>query len=268
MLILRFAFGAARRLAVSHRRTPTLGIAFGSAQPTSLTPLSVMRYAFGAALAGLAGCAPAPDAAPVGAVAAPAAPASMPAPIPAPQPAKPAPQPPAAALPYRAELTRNARALWGLDAPVPVFAAQVHTESGWRADAVSPVGALGLAQFMPGTAKWISSIDPQLAAAQPYNPAWALRALVRYDQYLYSQAPARYAPHDRMWVALRGYNGGLGHWINEARATGQPQPTRAQVDAACGRASRAPKHCTENLAYPRRVLVETQPRYAAWGPAL
>jgi soluble lytic murein transglycosylase-like protein len=177
-------------------------------------------------------------------------------------------QVPQAAQPYRALLVRTAHAAWGLDAPVAVFAAQVHQESAWRADAVSRVGAQGLAQFMPATATWIAGVDPALAARQPFSPAWALRALVTYDRWLYERTPARYAPKDRMWVALRGYNGGLGHWQAEAAASGAARPTRVQVDAACGRAKRAPVHCRENLDYPHRILVVIQPRYAAWGPGL
>lgn len=169
---------------------------------------------------------------------------------------------------YRALLVRTAHAAWGLDAPVAVFAAQVHQESAWRHDAVSRVGAQGLAQFMPATAKWIAGIDPALAAQQPYSPAWALRALVTYDRWLYVRAPAHYVPKDRMWVALRGYNGGLGHWQAEAASTGLAQPTRAQVDMACGRARRAAVHCPENLGYPQRILSVIQPRYLQWGPGL
>ena len=177
-------------------------------------------------------------------------------------------QAPQAAQQYRALLVRTAHAAWGLDAPVAVLAAQVHQESAWRADAVSHVGAQGLAQFMPATATWIAGVDPALAARQPYHPAWALRALVTYDRWLYDRTPARYAPKDRMWVALRGYNGGFGHWQAEAAASGAARPTRVQVDAACGRAKRAPLHCRENLDYPRRILLVIQPRYAAWGPGL
>lgn len=177
-------------------------------------------------------------------------------------------QVPQAAQQHRALLVRTAHAVWGLDAPVAVFAAQVHQESAWRPDAVSHVGAQGLAQFMPSSAKWIGSIDPALAAQQPFNVAWALRALVTYDRWLYDRAPARYTPRERMHVALRAYNGGLGHWQAEAAATGAAQPTLAQVDAACGKARRAAVHCRENLGYPYRILVVLQPRYAAWGPGL
>lgn len=177
-------------------------------------------------------------------------------------------QVPQAAQQYRPLLVRTAHAFWGLDAPVAVFAAQVHQESAWRPDAVSHVGAQGLAQFMPATTRWIASQNPDLAAQQPYNPAWALRALVTYDRWLYDRTPAHYLPRDRMHVALRAYNGGLGHWQREAASTGLARPTRAQVDAACGNARRAPVHCRENLGYPHRILVVLQPRYLQWGPGL
>lgn len=169
---------------------------------------------------------------------------------------------------YRSAMVRTAHAVWGLDAPVAVFAAQVHQESSWRSDAVSRVGAAGLAQFMPRTAEWISGTDPQLAGNQPFNPAWALRALVTYDKQLYQSAPTRYGPRDRMWVALRSYNGGLGHWQREAASTGLAKPSRQDVDDACGKARRAAVHCAENLGYPRRILDVLQQRYLHWGPGL
>ena len=182
--------------------------------------------------------------------------------------AQPTPQIPREALAHRSLLIRSAHYAWGLDAPVAVFAAQVHQESAWRPGAVSHVGAAGLAQFMPATAKWISAITPELVDNQPFNPSWALRALVTYDKYLYDRTPTRYSPQDRMWVALRGYNGGLGHWQAEATSSGLVRPTRAQVDAACGKARRAVVHCKENLGYPYRILLVIQPRYADWGPGL
>ena len=175
---------------------------------------------------------------------------------------------PSDALRYRSLLVRTAHMTWGLDAPVAVFAAQVHQESAWRPDAVSHVGAQGLAQFMPATTRWIADLHPALASQQPYSPAWALQALVTYDRWLYDRAPAHYTPRDRMWVALRAYNGGLGHWQREAASTGLAQPSRAQVDAACGKARRAVVHCKENLGYPHRILVVIQPRYLQWGPGL
>ena len=178
-------------------------------------------------------------------------------------------QVPAQAARYRAELVRAAHTQWGLDAPVAALAAQVHQESGWRPDAVSHVGARGMAQFMPATATWWCALNGLGAAAcQPHNPTWALRALVGYDKYLFDRTPVRYGERDRMWVALRSYNGGLGHWQKEAAVSGTAQPSRSQVDAACGKARRAAVHCKENLGYPHHILVVLQPRYAAWGPGL
>lgn len=178
-------------------------------------------------------------------------------------------QVPAQAARYRAELVRAAHSQWGLDAPVAALAAQVHQESGWRPDAVSHVGARGMAQFMPATATWWCALNGLgTAACQPHNPTWALRALVGYDKYLFDRTPVRYGERDRMWVALRSYNGGLGHWQKEAAVSGTAQPSRSQVDAACGKARRAAVHCKENLGYPHHILVVLQPRYAAWGPGL
>ena len=167
---------------------------------------------------------------------------------------------------YRLELVRAAHSQWGLNAPVAAMAGQVHQESAWHPQALSRVGAAGLAQFMPATAQWWCSLNKLTPAqCQPQNPTWALRSLAGYDKWLYERTPERYSERDRMHVALRAYNGGLGHWQAEARATGLPQPAVDQVAAACGQARRHISHCPENLGYPQRILVQLQPRYATWG---
>jgi soluble lytic murein transglycosylase-like protein len=161
---------------------------------------------------------------------------------------------PSAAQQYRRDLTRNARMIWGLDAPVATFAAQIHQESAWRPDARSPY-AHGLAQFTPATADWIGDLDPALAVADTGNPVWALRALVRYDAWLYARVPPSRNGCDRMALALRAYNGGLG-WLRKEAATGRP----------C-EAFRSAANCRENLGYPQRILTRLEPIYvrAGWG---
>lgn len=116
------------------------------------------------------------------------------------------------AVKHRLELTRIAHAEWGLNAPTPVFAAQIHQESTWNPSAVSAVGAQGMAQFMPATAKWLceSSRTPANQCL-PQNSAWAMRALVQYDKWLYARVWGL-NDYDRMWATLRAYNGGLGWW--------------------------------------------------------
>lgn len=171
---------------------------------------------------------------------------------------------PSIANKHRGDLTRAAHSVWGLDAPVAVFAAQIHQESGWKPNAVSRVGAVGMAQFMPATAQWWCSFNGLSATeCQPSNPVWAMRALVGYDRWLFERVRGA-SEFDRLWAALRGYNGGLGHWQQEA-ALARPALDRKAVDAACGHARRHPSFCAENLGYPHRILNVLQPLYLAWG---
>lgn len=164
---------------------------------------------------------------------------------------------------HRQDLTRQARMVWGIDAPVATFAGQIHQESAWRADARSPVGASGLAQFMPRTAEWISGIYPnELGENAPYNPTWAIRALVRYDMWLWQRLPVQDCC-GRMWFVLRSYNGGLGYVLKEFKASGSHDP--AQVGQQCGK-FRSPASCRENLHYPRRIMMlEARYEQAGWG---
>lgn len=167
------------------------------------------------------------------------------------------------AQPYRATLKRNAQMLWGLDAPVATFAAQVHQESRWRPDARSPVGALGLTQFMPATAAWMGDIDPELRGAQPMNPTWALRALVRYDLWLWARIKAD-SDCERMAFVLQAYNGGLG-WVYKRQKL-STTPGRC-LGATCSlnpgvmdASQREAEH------YPAVILQRFEPAYEAWGP--
>ena len=171
---------------------------------------------------------------------------------------------PRAALKHRSDLIRIAHAEWGLDAPVAAFAAQIHQESGWNPDAVSKVGAKGMAQFMPATAQWWCELNGlDVIECQPTNPVWAMRALVGYDRWLFERVRGL-SEFDLLWASLRAYNGGLGHWLKEA-ATVRSEQDRASIDAACGKARRHPSFCPENLGYPRRILIILQPRYLNWG---
>jgi soluble lytic murein transglycosylase-like protein len=176
-------------------------------------------------------------------------------------------EPPRQALQYRSDLVRIAHAEWGLDAPVAAFAAQVHQESSWNPAAVSRVGAKGMAQFMPATATWWCELHGLAAEqCQPSNPVWSMRALVGYDRWLYQRVSGS-SEYDRLWAALRAYNGGLGHWQAESRIAGI-STGRESIDAACGKARRHESFCPENLGYPRRIMNLIQPRYASWGRAV
>jgi len=169
---------------------------------------------------------------------------------------------------YQRDLTRNARLVWGLEAPVATFAGQIHQESRWRPEAVSRVGAQGMAQFMPATARWIAGAYPALADNQPTNPVWAMRALVTYDRHLWDRVQAA-SPCERMAMALSAYNGGLGWvWRDQKLATAQGADQArwfGQVERY--NAGRVAAAFRENRGYPRLILLTHEPRYiaAGWG---
>lgn len=172
---------------------------------------------------------------------------------------------------YRWQLTRNVQKTIGVSAPVAVFAAQVMQESGCRADARSPVGAGGLTQFMPATAKWMPTLDAGLYPVDAYDPAWALKAQVVYMAWLLRRNPAA-SECDAYAFALSSYNGGEG-WLRrdqkQAALRGK-DPTRwfdhVESSPDPRRSAAAVK---ENRGYPRRILLVLAPRFvnAGWGRA-
>lgn len=171
-------------------------------------------------------------------------------------------QPLAAAQHHRLALTREAHRVWGLDAPVATFAAQLHQESRWREDARSPVGAQGLAQFMPATSRWVGTLDPELQHPAPLNAAWAMRALVTYDRWLIQRVKAD-DECERMAFALAAYNGGLGWVYKRQRASERPGVC---FGATCtinpGITAAAQR---ENEHYSQAILRGFEPLYLAWG---
>ena len=173
---------------------------------------------------------------------------------------------PMVAQPYQRALTREARALWGLNAPVAAMGAEIEQESGWNPDARSAYAG-GLAQFTPQTAAWISgAYRKELGENQPFNPQWAIRALVRYDFDLRRQVAPAASDCDHWGFTLSAYNGGAGNLAKDraiCRAN-DCDPTRwfGEVERFT---SRAPAAAKENRAYPRRILLKLQSNYADWG---
>jgi soluble lytic murein transglycosylase-like protein len=81
-----------------------------------------------------------------------------------------------------------------------VFEWKIWQESGYQTDVVSPAGAIGIAQFMPATAKAMG-IDP-------HNPRQALDASARLDAghlKVYAKRAKQLAKHYGGWSARYGY---------------------------------------------------------------
>ena len=95
------------------------------------------------------------------------------------------------------DLTREAALQQGL--PAPFIESVMATESAYRADAVSPKGAIGLMQLMPGTARALG-VDPR-------DPRQNVAAGARYLRELL----VKYSSHDdQVLRALAAYNAGPG----------------------------------------------------------
>ena len=143
---------------------------------------------------------------------------------------------------------------------------QLHQESGWKIRARSPVGAQGMAQFMPDTATWIAKLFPQqLGQFDPWDATQAIKAAAIYDKWLLDRVqPIGHAPLSECskWAfALRGYNGGEG-WLLRERGLTVAGKANAndwrQVEKFRARGTAAHQ---ENIHYPRRILLTLEPAY-------
>ena len=169
---------------------------------------------------------------------------------------------------WRRDLTRNAQLEWGLNAPIATFAGQIHQESSWRANAASGAGAVGLAQFMPSTATWLSGVYATVGPADPSNPVWAMRAMVVYDRHLWERTKAA-DDCNRMAKVLSSYNGGLG-WVQRDEYLAKQRgfdPSIWWLNVANVNNGRSDASWIENRTYPERILHTLEARYnaAGWG---
>lgn len=128
---------------------------------------------------------------------------------------------------YREAVEQSAQSA-GL--PVGIIAAQISQESGWNPKAVSPVGARGIAQFMPGTwEEWGNGKDP-------FDPFAGLDAQGRYMKHLAGQiADLASNEKEKIQFTLAAYNAGAG---NVQKYGGIPpfEETRHYVEIIMGNA--------------------------------
>ena len=128
---------------------------------------------------------------------------------------------------YRQALIAAAASCPGLSAPL--LAAQLATESGWNPDAVSPAGAQGLAQFVPGTwATWGRDGDCD-GEVSVWDPLDAIAAQGAFMCDLLARAEAS-GWGDPVELAAAGYNAGWGA-VRTFHGVPPFTETRTYVDA-------------------------------------
>lgn len=163
---------------------------------------------------------------------------------------------------YRGTLTREAQAVFGLNAPIPMLASQIRQESSCRSDVTAWDNGRGLAQFMDNTAKQVSAQFPELGQPAPYNPTWAIRAQARYNDWLFDHVKGA-DPCEQWAAALKGYNAGLGY-VQRAQKR-SPTPGIWFNATENINAGQSQQNFEYSRRYPRMILFKHQPLYADWG---
>lgn len=134
--------------------------------------------------------------------------------------------------------------------PFPVaWKAQLYQESRLDPDAVSPVGAAGLAQFMPGTWRQVVRELRYPPGISPHHDI-AIDAGAYYMAKLHRQWSAPRSWDDRHKLAQASYNAGLGHVLAAQKRCGgppgYPEIIRCLPDVT-GR------HAMETITYVERI---------------
>lgn len=137
---------------------------------------------------------------------------------------------PAGAAPLRSDKydsqIQRAASTWLPGVPWRMWKAQLYQESRLEPDAVSPVGAAGIAQFMPGTWDQITRelrwgvVDRRLAGP-------SIEAGAYYMAKLRRAWTAKRSDDDRLKLAQASYNAGLGNILRSQQRCGNPSAYEA-----------------------------------------
>lgn len=127
--------------------------------------------------------------------------------------------------------------------------AQLVAESNLKPNAVSPVGAMGLGQFMPATWKEVSR-ELKFGEASAFAPALNIQAHAYYMAKLRSQFKRERPEWDRHSLALASYNAGLGNVLKAQKLGGNSllyKPMANALHKVTGH------HSKETLTYVDRI---------------
>ena len=129
----------------------------------------------------------------------------------------------------------------------PSLKAQAACESSLREDAVSPVGAQGIAQFMPGTWQEVVAREGWEGDPSPFDTGWAIRAQASQVEWLAIRVWTSPRPLDKEFeVTWASYNGGQGNII---KAQTLAHGARDWIDIAPELHRVTGRHAKETIGY-------------------
>lgn len=126
--------------------------------------------------------------------------------------------------------------------------AQLIAESGLNTNATSPVGAMGLGQFMPKT--WEQMERELKFRGSAYTPSYNIQAQAYYMRNLRRIFRAPRPEYDKHSLALASYNAGQGNIIAAQKKAGNTllwEPTSKALHLVTGH------HSKETLGYVSRI---------------
>lgn len=169
------------------------------------------------------------------------------------------------ALPYVEDIRKESEFRFGIPAPVPVVAAQLMQESGFKPDARSPVGAVGIGQFMPATWTWAAKASGADVGASPLDPRAGIKVAVWYDRFLYDRVAYAIDPCNKWLFALSAYNGGERR-VQQRQAL-SPHPGEWEATHILNPGI-TESNQRENAGYPRSIIYKLQPEFRTLGPLI
>ncbi|MDZ7809213.1 MAG: transglycosylase SLT domain-containing protein [Arhodomonas sp.] len=130
-----------------------------------------------------------------------------------------------------------------------LWKSQLYAESRLDPDAVSPVGAAGVAQFMPATWREVTAALGW-SGVSPHDAQPAIEAGAYYLARLRRNWSAPRPEADRHSLAAASYNAGLGHLLKAQRRCGGP-PGYAEIIECLPEVTG--RHSEETITYVQRI---------------
>lgn len=118
---------------------------------------------------------------------------------------------------YIPDVRANHILYFGYDYPWWYGVGQLRQESACRANVTAFDAGMGVAQFMPATAKEIKK-QMGIPDLNPYNPEHATRMQAFYMSKLHKQNWGECKP---LWLTYQAYNGGFGNLKSEYKRAGE-----------------------------------------------